>query len=53
MEILQLKNTITTIKNSVNGLNSRLEITREISKFENKKLPTFNNREANTWIKNE
>lgn len=35
MKILELKNTTTKIKISVDGLNNRVEITREISEFEN------------------
>lgn len=32
MEILQLKNTIIEMKNSLNGLNNRLEMAEEIIK---------------------
>lgn len=50
MEIVKLKNTITGIKNLLDGLNSRVEITEDgSSKFEDKSIdsPVWTERKQN------
>ena len=50
MEILELKNIITKLKNSVNGVNSRIEKTEEIvHKLENRRIETS---KAEQWNEN-
>lgn len=55
MKILELKNTTTKIKNSVDVPNHRMEITRRLVhlRMEQYKLPNLNNRRTSIWQKNE
>lgn len=52
MEIVKLKNTITGIKNSLDGLNSRVEITEDgSSKFEDKSIDSLQSEQRENRMK--